>query len=138
MERLTRGQVAERTGVGSEALRYYERKGLLPEPPRTPSGYRQYPPEVVYRIRFIRRAQEIGFSLSEVAELLELRVDPKTDCRDVRARALAKLQEVDAKVRDLERMRGILSDLASACAGEGPTTDCPILESLELAEEGAW
>jgi len=77
---LTIGQVAKRSGIGIETLRYYERKGLVEEPPRTESGYRQYPEDVVARIRFIRRAKELGFKLSEISELLSLRVDPNTTC----------------------------------------------------------
>lgn len=134
MERLTTGQVAERAGIGVEALRFYERKGLVPEPPRTEGGYRQYAPETVARIRFIRRAQEIGFSLAEIAELLDLRVDPRTDCADVRDRALSKLAEVESKIRDLERMRATLSDLADSCIGSGTARECPILDALEPEE----
>jgi len=133
MEGLTRARVAEGAGVGVETLRFYERKGLIPAPPRSRSGYRLYPPETVSHVQFIRRAQELGFSLREIQELLELRVDARGDCAEVRRRALAKLREVDAKVRDLERMRQVLATLSENCAGHGPLTDCAILNALTPA-----
>lgn len=132
MRALTSGQVAERAGIGVEALRFYERKGLIPEPPRADNGYRQFPPETVDRIRFIQRAQRIGFSLAEIAELLELRVDPEVDCETVRWRAIGKRKEVEEKIRDLQRIRHSLSALADACVRRDPSGDCPILQSLEL------
>lgn len=135
MEGLSSGQVAEHAGIGVEALRFYERKGLVPEPPRSRNGYRRFPPETVGRIRFIRRAQEVGFSLRETAELLALRVDPEVDCADVRRRALAKLREVEEKIRDLERVRVTLSDLADACVHRQASAECPILEALEPQED---
>jgi MerR family copper efflux transcriptional regulator len=134
MNRLTRGRVAERAGVGVEALRFYERKGLIPQPPRSRSGYRLYPPETVNLLRFIRRAQELGFSLGEIAELLALQVDPDADCADVRRRALAKLEEVESKIRDLKRVRHVLVTLSKACTGHGPVDDCAVLEALTPAE----
>lgn len=135
MNELTSRQVAERAGIGVEALRFYQRKGLVPEPPRSRNGYRRFPPETVRRIRFIRRAQEIGFSLRETGELLTLRVDPDVDCADVRRRALAKLGEVEDKIRDLERVRATLSELAEACARRRASSDCPILEALEPEDD---
>jgi MerR family mercuric resistance operon transcriptional regulator len=128
---LTIGQVARQASVNVETLRYYERRGLIPAPPRRASGYRQYPARTVARIRFIKRAQELGFSLREISGLLALRVDPGTTCADVRTRAEAKIAEIEEKIRDLRRMRMALERLASACRGKGPTSDCPILEELE-------
>jgi len=93
---LTIGQVAKRSGIGLETVRFYERKGLVEEPPRTDSGYRQYPENVVARIRFIRRAKELGFKLSEISELLSLRVDPDSTCSDVR-------QQTEFKIADVEK-----------------------------------
>lgn len=128
---LTRGELADRTGVGMETIRYYERRGLLPEPPRSSGGYRQYDPSYVDRLRFIRRAKELGFTLSEIGDLLSLRVDDGVDCGDVRREAQAKLDNVGAKLRDLQRIRAALSRLVDACEGAGPTSDCPILDVLQ-------
>ncbi len=128
---LTRGQLARAVGVGIETIRFYEREGLLPDPPRRRSGYRQYPPESVARVRFIRRAKELGFTLSEINDLLELRVDPEKSCADVRAAAKAKMADVEAKMDDLERIKSALARLARACRGKGPTSECPILDALE-------
>jgi MerR family mercuric resistance operon transcriptional regulator len=135
MDLLTVGQLARQAGVHIETVRYYERRGLIPEPPRRASGYRQYTREDVHRLQFIKRAQELGFSLKDIAELLSLRVDPETTCGDVKARAAAKLADIDDKIRSLRAMKTALTRLAAACTGEGPTSACPILEFLE-AERG--
>ena len=135
--RLRVGEVARRSGVNLQTLRYYERRGLLPAPPRTEAGYRAYPPQAVDRVRLIKRAQGLGFTLQEIGELLALRAAPGTCCADVRRRAEAKLQVIDEKIRTLEAMRGALGRLIAECAGqEGPASECPILEALE-GEEGA-
>ncbi len=127
MPYLRTGDLAEQAQVNVESLRFYERKGLLPEPPRRASGYRAYPPEAVERIRFIKRAQELGFSLAEIKELLELRVDPGMTCADVRERAEAKIEDIEQKIRDLQAMRRALRKLAEACPGSGSIDGCPIL-----------
>ncbi len=127
---MTRGEVADRSGVSREAVRYYEQRGLIPDPPRTNGDYRIYDQTYVDRICFIKRAQELGFSLSEIEELLELRLDPDRDCGDVRAKASAKLDDVREKIRDLQRIEDVLERLASTCSGEGPTSACPILEAM--------
>ena len=134
MQTLTIGQVARAAQVGVETVRFYERKGLIEKPGRRPSGYRQYPQGVIRRIRFIRRAKELGFSLKEIQELLALKVDPDANCGDVRHRATEKLEDIRAKIRTLEKMAATLSQLASTCSGQGPTQECPILQSLD--EEG--
>jgi len=131
METLTIGKLARRAGVGVETVRFYERKGLIPEPPRRPSGYRQYPLVAVRRIQFIRRAKELGFTLTEVGELLSLRVDPRTTCADVRGRAEAKVADIDDKILALLYMKSALVRLTEACTGSGPTSECPILEALD-------
>src|SRR4051812_35457550 len=95
---LTVGQVAGRAGVGVETVRFYEREGLLERPSRLPSGYRQYDAGVVARLRFIRRAKELGFTLNEIGELLSLRLDPDTTAADVRRRAEGKLADIEAKI----------------------------------------
>ncbi len=131
MEGLTIGQLAKKSRVNVETIRYYERRGLVPAPPRRYSGYRQYAPGDVRRVLFIKRAQRLGFTLREVSDLLHLKVDPQTTCADVRKRAEIKIAEVDEKIRELEAMRQALARLATSCAGFGPTAECPILEALE-------
>ncbi|TDI07505.1 MAG: MerR family transcriptional regulator [Acidobacteria bacterium] len=133
---LTIGQVAERSGIGIETVRFYERKGLVEEPPRADSGYRQYPEDVVARIRFIRRAKELGFKLSEISQLLSLRVDPDTTCADVKNQTELKIADVEEKIRVLQGIKTALKKLAASCVGTGPTSECPILESLDSQDEG--
>lgn len=137
MEILTIGQLAKQAGVGVETIRFYEREGLIAEPERRPSSrYRQYPPQAVRRVRFIRHAKELGFTLKEVQELLELRVDPDSTCADVRGRAKAKIEDIEGRIESLHRMKAALDRLARKCRGAGPTTECPILEELDREENG--
>lgn len=131
MNVLTIGQLARQAGVNVETVRYYERRALLPEPPRTRAGYRQYSPDAVRRIGFIKQAQELGFTLREIAGLLALRVDPETNCEAVEAQAVDAITRIDAKVAELERMRVALRKLVKACDARRPTDDCPIIEALE-------
>ena len=128
---LTIGRLAERSGVGVETLRFYERKGLLPKPPRTESNYRVYPADAAQRVRFIRRAQELGFSLKEILELLSMRARPRTKCADVRKRAEDKIVDIDERIRSLEAMKKALSKLVSQCSGRSPATECPILDAMD-------
>ncbi len=128
---LTLGKVAQRSGVGVETVRFYERSGLVPRPPRTPAGYRQYPDGTVNRMIFIRHAKELGFSLKEIKELLSLRVDRGRGCDRVRTRAEQKIAEIDERMRQLKRIRRTLDDLVEACELREPTSECPILESLD-------
>jgi MerR family mercuric resistance operon transcriptional regulator len=116
--------------VHVETVRYYERRGLVPAPPRRQSGYRQYSEDVVARIQFIKRAQDLGFSLNEITELLSLRVDSHDACADVQKRAEAKIADVERRMRDLQQIKLALSDLVIACGERGPTGECPILEAL--------
>jgi len=134
METLSIGQVAQRAGVGVETVRFYEREGLLEEPPRRASGYRQYSEQVVTRLHFIKRAQKLGFSLKEISELLLLRVDAQTSCDEVRQRTEAKLAEVERKLVELQRMRQALLQVHSLCSGLGPTGRCPMLDALDQQE----
>ena len=128
---MTIGELARRAGVNVQTVRYYERRGLLEEPQRRESGYREYAPDALERLRFIRRAQELGFTLTEIGELLALRLDPSTTAADVKARAEEKIQEIDGRLRDLEQIRHALTHLAGRCrGGRGPTGDCPLLEAL--------
>ena len=131
MKSWTIGALARNAGVNIETVRYYERRGLLLKPPRTPSGYRVFSEEAVRRLRFIRRAQQLGFSLKEVKELLGLQINPRTTCADVKRRSEAKIADIEAKARDLEAMRKALVKLVATCSGHGPATQCPILESLD-------
>ncbi len=136
MTALTIGKAARGAGVGVETIRFYERKGLI-EQPRKPqdAGFRVYPEETVHRIRFIRQAQELGFSLREIQDLLSLRADPAADAGDVRVRATAKLAEVNRKITELERIRAALETLIAACPGGGVLRSCSIMESLREKEE---
>jgi MerR family mercuric resistance operon transcriptional regulator len=134
MDGLTIGKVARGAGLAIDTVRYYEREGLLNKPARTPSGYRHYAPDAVARLRFIRQAKDLGFSLSEIKELLALRVAPGKSCADVRARAEAKIADVEQRITQLNRMKRALAKLANACSGHGPTSECPILETLEGQE----
>ncbi len=125
------GALAQAAGVGVETIRFYERKGLLPEPPRTRSGYRQYLGDSVDRVKFIRRAQGLGFALREISELLDLRVDEVAACGPVEAQAREKLQQVAGKIEALRRIETALQRLVEACEAREPTSDCPILEELD-------
>lgn len=131
METLSIGQVARRAGVGVETVRFYEREGLLEEPPRRASGYRQYSEQVVKRIHFIKRAQQLGFSLKEIMELLMLCMDRQTSCEEVKRHTEAKIAQVEQKLLDLQRMRQALLQVASLCEEEGPRSRCPMLDALE-------
>jgi MerR family mercuric resistance operon transcriptional regulator len=136
MEALTIGQVAKRAGVGVETIRFYEREGLIAEPERRPSsGYRQYPPQAVRRVLFIRHAKDLGFTLKEIQELLQLRVDPNSTCADVRRRTRDKVADIEERIASLEQMKAALNRLAKKCRGRGPTTECPILEELDREED---
>jgi MerR family mercuric resistance operon transcriptional regulator len=131
MANLTTGELAKQAGVNVETLRFYERKGLLPKPPQRASGYREYPTESVGLIRFIKRAQELGFSLAEVRELLALRVRPGVSCAEVRETAERKAIEVREKIADLRAIERALKKLTASCTGRGPLSECPILENLD-------
>ena len=104
---------------------------LLEAPPRSTAGYREYPPDAPRRLRFIRRAQELGFTLAEISDLLDLRVDEVSACGTVETRARDKLEQVETKITDLRRMGDALSRLVDKCQAREPTSDCPILEELE-------
>jgi len=131
------GQVAAEAGVHVQTLRYYERRGLLEAPDRTSGGFRLYSPETVRIIRFIKRAQELGFSLEETEELLRLKDDQTSTCAEVRAAARAKVDEIDQKIESLQAMREALDVLVNSCRSNGSTRACPILESIEHAPRKA-
>jgi Hg(II)-responsive transcriptional regulator len=128
---VTIGRLAKAVGVNVQTIRYYERRRLLSPTVRTPSGYRVYGDEEIRRLRFIRNAQALGFTLQEINDLLNLRVSSAARCGDVQRRAQAKLVQVKAKVRTLEALARALMDLLRACRAGQPTDRCPILKSLE-------
>lgn len=130
------GQLAKAAGVTIDTIRYYERRGLIPEPPRRESGYREYAPDFVSRLRFIRKAQELGFSLTEIRELLALQIDSVETCDQVRHRAEEKVHDIEAKIQTLQRMHAILSDLIRACDQRESSGICPILNILTSQENG--
>ena len=131
------GELAQRAGVNVQTVRYYERRGLLDDPRGRGAGYREYGDATLDRLRFIRRAQELGFTLSEIEELLALRLERGTAAADVKARAAAKIVEIEARLRDLERIREALTHMAGQCrGGRGPAGDCPFLDALGPIGEG--
>jgi MerR family copper efflux transcriptional regulator len=133
MQKLTISRLAQLGGVNLETVRYYERRGLLPKPPRTQAGYRQFPPDAAQRLRFIKRAQELGFSLEEIGELLALRIAPEPNRADIRARAEAKIADIEGKMKTLVAMKRMLRGLVGRCQ-QGGSAECPILASLERSQ----
>jgi Cu(I)-responsive transcriptional regulator len=130
------GTAAEQAGVNVQTLRYYERRGLLPRPPRRPSGYREFSDAAVQVVRFIKRAQDLGFTLDEIEELVRLRRDTRRDRARVRAVAERRVRQIERKVAELQAMKQALSHLIHCCAS-GSTLECPIIESLDGAGERA-
>jgi len=128
---MTVGRLAHAAQVGVSTLRFYERSGLLPKPPRTASNYRLYPSEAAQRIRFVRRAQQLGFTLNEIKQLLNLRVASGSTCADVRERADVKIRDIEERIGSLRRMERALAKLASECGQKRSKRTCPILEHLE-------
>ena len=131
---LTRGQLAKLAGIGAEAVRFYEKQGLLPKPHRDEAGYRRYPEETAQRLRFITHAKWLGFTLREVRELLDLRDRAGESCGDVRDRIVAKGLEIKRKLRALTLMENAVEKLAAACDGARPIDRCPIIEFIEKME----
>ncbi len=129
------GQVAKAAGIGIDAVRFYERKGLIEEPRRRPSGYREYTPGVVLRLRFVKRAKELGFSLREIRELLSLKNEPRRGAAEVKRLANGKLADIKDKIATLQRMQEALEKLTRACSGRGSTIQCSILDALDEEEE---
>lgn len=136
MKPLTIGAVARLAEVGVETIRFYQREGLIEVPSRRESGYRKYPEETVRRLRFIKRAKELGFALKEIKELLTLRVDLSSSatCNAVRKLAEEKIADVRGKIKTLQRMEGVLVQLVGSCRNRAVTSDCPILEVLQQEE----
>lgn len=137
MKGLTIGRLAKQAGFGIETVRFYERQGLIEPPPRTESNYRIYPQQDVARLRFIKRAKALGFSLNEIKELLSLRHDPTATKADIKRRTEAKVEDIRQKIGDLGRMLEALEHLAASCDGRGPLEECPILEALDGTSGGS-
>ncbi len=135
VEKLTISRLARLGGVNLETVRYYEREGLLPHPPRTRSGYRIFPTDAARRLRFIKRAQQLGFSLTEIRELLTLKIRAGTKRDQIRTRAEAKIADIEQKIKTLTAMKQSLVLLTTQCSGCGPVSECPILESLDHETE---
>lgn len=134
MQGLTIGKLANAAASDIETIRYYERRGLMPEPPRGFNGYRRYPASAVERLHFIQRAKTLGFTLAEIAELLALQ-DTDADRSEVKALTQRKLTDLDSRIRDLQRMRTALADLEAHCSGHGPAHGCPIIEALNREQQ---
>lgn len=129
MPRFTIGRLAKAAGVGVETIRFYEKRGLLSQP-RACGTYREYSPETVERIHFIKRAQELGFTLAEIMELLSFAAKPHADRHEAKQFASLKVAEIQAKIVDLQRMQETLGHLVEQCSGHGPMEGCPIIEAL--------
>ena len=136
MAEMKISELAKRGGVTVETIRFYQRKGLIDRPVRPLSGFRTYSEESLARVRFIRSAKELGFSLKEIAELLSLRLHLNASCLAVKEQAQDKISDIERKMAVLGRMKAALSDLVESCSGKGPMRKCPILDSLEGNRKG--
>lgn len=134
---VTIGRLAREAGLAAETLRYYERIGLIQPIQRTQSNYRLYDDEAEARLRFIRRAQNLGFSLAEVKELLDISGRPENDMGAVKQIAEGKIVDIEEKIADLQRMRSALQRVSERCPGHGSVEGCPILASLAGVENDA-
>ena len=128
MNHLTIGHAAKLSGVGVETIRFYERQKLIEQPPKPDSGFRLYPLETVRKVRFIRRAKEIGFTLREIRELLGFYFDTQISCEEVQERAKIKIADMEARIADMEKMKSALQSLVDECGHSDG--ECPILEAL--------
>lgn len=140
MADFTIGKLSRALKVRPDTIRYYERNGLLPEPSRSAAGYRTYGQVDVERVRFIRKAQHLGFTLREIATLLALRASDKARSTDVLAITEQKITETEARMVDLSRIKTALTSLAAECTVDIPAADCPIiahLASLSVPAEAA-
>lgn len=127
------GQLAKEAGFNIETIRYYEKLKLLPKPKRRESRYRIYNDTDLKRLLFIKRAKELGFTLKEIKELLELKIDSRAKCGDVKHLTEHKLKDIDNRISDLKKIRNVLVKLVEQCINEEVSSDeCPILESIEF------
>jgi MerR family transcriptional regulator, copper efflux regulator len=129
------GNLAKRSGVNKETIRYYETLGLIPEPPRGVSGFREYPPEVVERVRFIKHAQTHGFTLKEIEEILL--ADKETGAWNLKQLAARKLKQIEQRLEELGRIKTLLTTLMCQCSGEGSVSECPIMISISTHEKNS-
>lgn len=132
MSTITIGKLAKKSDVNIETVRFYERKGLMPKPSRSPSGYRLYSDDDQKRLHFILLAKNHGFTLSDIKDLLELRVDPSSTCEEVKAKADHKIEAIEGKIAELQCMKRALAVLAATCHGDGPAGECPLLDAFEI------
>ena len=128
-EQFSIGTLSDLTGVTTETIRYYERKGLIPHPPRTPSGHRSYSSEHLKRLTFVRRSRQLGFSLQEIRGLLDTVYGGSYTCDEIRARTITHVRDVQQRIAELRRMEAALMEISAQCAG-GPTQQCPIIDAL--------
>lgn len=135
MESYGIGEMARLTGVPTATLRYYERMGLIPPPPRTTSGYRRYSAQALARVRIVLRAKQLGFSLSEIGELLDMLAHRRHSCHHQHCRIAGKLAEMDSKIHELSQIRERLQVLSQACGNETPIGACPVLVALAAEED---
>lgn len=135
MKYLTIGELAKIACLSKVAIRYYERSGLLPQATRRPSGYRVYPETIIPRIRFIKNAKSVGFTLEEIQELLSLQVHENATSQDIRQRTMKKQHAVQEKIAALQKMENALTQLVASCDGKMPLHECPILEALYAEDE---
>ncbi len=132
MSTITIGKLAKESDVNIETVRFYERKGLLPKPSRSPSGYRLYSDDDHKRLHFILLAKKHGFALSDIKDLLQLRVNPSSTCEEVKIKADHKIEVIEKKIAELQSMKRALAVLAATCHGDGPAGECPILDAFEI------
>jgi len=130
LQSLTIGKLAKKADVSIDSIRFYERRGLIAEPMRTESNYRIYPLEAADRLRFIKKAQKLGFSLDEIQDLLDLSHDPDASKADVKEKTEEKIENIRRKIQALSRMLKALEQLDESCDGHGPVAECPILKAL--------
>lgn len=134
MNLLTIGQIAKRTNVNIETIRYYEKLGILPKPTRNSnSGYRQYKTNTIEQLNFILNAKSLGFSLNEIKQLFALRIKSSTTCADIKSKAEKKIKDIETKIKTLQKMKNALNKLASQCKGKGPVGDCPIIDAFSTS-----
>jgi MerR family transcriptional regulator, mercuric resistance operon regulatory protein len=126
-------EVAAQAHVNTQTLRYYERRGLLPQPERTPSGYRAYTPEAVRVVRFVKRAQQLGFTLDDIEDLLHLAEGGPDSCDETRTMAHTRIADLQLRIDELASMRDALARLVDTCDQPRAERDCPILHNIETA-----
>jgi DNA-binding transcriptional MerR regulator len=135
MARLTIGKFAYAVGVSTDTVRFYERCGLLPLPARTAANYRLYPEKDILRLKFIKRAKALGFTLNEIKELLALHHDPRATKEEVKLLPEVKIMDIKSRIADLQQIQATLEHLAGTCDGHGPADDCPILAAMDTEGE---